>query len=105
MKQAEVRFYAELNDFLPPGRRGRARPYTFEVSGCDGQGSAQAGVPVPPWCGRFLPRALALFREVQKARVPGLVWKSLLPRFQRVPSSESQIGRKIFMRVCSNSRT
>ncbi len=79
--------------------------YSFEVSGCDGQGSAQAGVPVPPWCGRFWPRALALFHRVQKAKVPGLALKSLLASFQRVPSSQSQIGRKIFMRVCSNSRT
>jgi len=33
MKQAEVRFYSELNDFVAPWRRGRATAYTFEVSG------------------------------------------------------------------------
>jgi len=33
MKQAEVRFYSELNDFVAPWRRGRATAYTFDVSG------------------------------------------------------------------------
>jgi len=32
-KQVDVRFYAELNEFLAPWRRGGATPYTFEVSG------------------------------------------------------------------------
>ncbi len=29
MKQASVRFYGELNDFLPPERRGKVFPYPF----------------------------------------------------------------------------
>jgi uncharacterized protein len=33
MKAAEVRFYAELNDFLVPWRRGRTTGYGFETSG------------------------------------------------------------------------
>lgn len=33
MKQAAVRFYAELNDFLAPWRRRRTTSYGFEVSG------------------------------------------------------------------------
>jgi hypothetical protein len=33
MKWAEVRFYAELNDFLPPWRRSRTTSYGFDVSG------------------------------------------------------------------------
>jgi len=33
MKRAEVRFYAELNEFLAPWRRGRATAYEFDVSG------------------------------------------------------------------------
>ncbi len=32
MKQAELRFYAELNDFLPPDRRFASIPYGFFVS-------------------------------------------------------------------------
>jgi uncharacterized protein with PIN domain len=32
-KQATVRFYAELNDFLAPWRRGGTTSYAFEVSG------------------------------------------------------------------------
>lgn len=33
MKWAEVRFYAELNDFLEPWRRSRTTSYGFDVSG------------------------------------------------------------------------
>ncbi len=33
MKEAHVRFYAELNDFLPPESRMRDTIYSFEVSG------------------------------------------------------------------------
>jgi len=33
MKQAEVRFYSELNEFLAPWRRGRTTAYSFDVSG------------------------------------------------------------------------
>jgi uncharacterized protein len=33
VRGAEVRFYAELNDFLEPWRRGRTLRYSFEVSG------------------------------------------------------------------------
>jgi uncharacterized protein with PIN domain len=33
MKQAEIRFYAELNDFLAPWRRSRTTSYGFDVSG------------------------------------------------------------------------
>lgn len=33
MKRADVRFYAELNDFLPPENRARTITYSFEVSG------------------------------------------------------------------------
>ncbi len=32
MQRAFLRFYAELNDFLPPGRRGREIEYCFYVS-------------------------------------------------------------------------
>ncbi len=45
MKQAEVRFYAELNDFLPPGRRGRMTAYSFEVSGSVKDMIEALGVP------------------------------------------------------------
>jgi uncharacterized protein len=33
VKSADVRFYAELNDFLAPWRRGRTSRYDFDVSG------------------------------------------------------------------------
>lgn len=33
MKQAFVRFYAQLNDFLPPEKRMRTTAYLFDVSG------------------------------------------------------------------------
>jgi len=33
MKWADVRFYAELNDFLAPSRRGQTTSYGFDVSG------------------------------------------------------------------------
>lgn len=33
MKQAEIRFYAELNDFLAPERRSRTTSCSFDVSG------------------------------------------------------------------------
>ncbi len=45
MKQAEVRFYAELNDFLPPHRRGRMTAYAFEVSGSVKDMIEALGVP------------------------------------------------------------
>ncbi len=45
MKQAEVRFYAELNDFVAAERRGRASPYSFEVSGAVKDMIEALGVP------------------------------------------------------------
>jgi len=33
MKRTEVRFYAELNDFVAPWRRARATSYSFDVGG------------------------------------------------------------------------
>ncbi|MGA2482919.1 MAG: Mut7-C RNAse domain-containing protein [Candidatus Acidiferrales bacterium] len=45
MKRADVRFYAELNDFLPPGRRRRTTWYAFEVSGSVKDMIEALGVP------------------------------------------------------------
>lgn len=45
MKQAYFRFYAELNDFLPPELRQRPIPYTFEVSGSVKDAIEALGVP------------------------------------------------------------
>ncbi|MBZ5541837.1 MAG: Mut7-C ubiquitin/RNAse domain-containing protein [Acidobacteriia bacterium] len=45
MKQAYVRFYAELNDFLPPVRRRRATAYSFVVSGSVKDMIEALGVP------------------------------------------------------------
>jgi uncharacterized protein with PIN domain len=45
MKQADVRFYAEFNDFLPPWRRGRMTAYAFEVSGSVKDMIEALGVP------------------------------------------------------------
>lgn len=45
MKQAAFRFYAELNDFLPPHRRFAAFPYLFEVSGSVKDVIEASGVP------------------------------------------------------------
>jgi uncharacterized protein with PIN domain len=45
MKRADIRFYAELNDFLPPWRRGRATSYAFEVSGSVKDMIEALGVP------------------------------------------------------------
>jgi len=44
-KQVDVRFYAELNDFLAPWRRGGATSYTFEVSGSIKDMIETLGVP------------------------------------------------------------
>ena len=44
-KQVDVRFYAELNDFLASWRRGRATPYIFEVSGSIKDMIETLGVP------------------------------------------------------------
>jgi uncharacterized protein with PIN domain len=45
VKQIYVRFYAGLNSFLPPWRRGHATPYTFEVSGSVKDMVEALGVP------------------------------------------------------------
>jgi hypothetical protein len=45
MKQAYVRFYAELNDLLPLWRRGRTTAYAFEVSGSVKDVIEALGVP------------------------------------------------------------
>jgi len=45
MKQAHVRFYAELNDFLPPWRRRQTTAYPFEVSGSVKDMIEALGVP------------------------------------------------------------
>jgi len=44
-KQVDVRFYAELNEFLALWRRGGATPYTFEVSGSVKDMIETLGVP------------------------------------------------------------
>jgi uncharacterized protein with PIN domain len=44
-KEVDVRFYAELNDFLAPWRRGGATPYAFEVSGSVKDMIETLGVP------------------------------------------------------------
>ena len=44
-KQVDVRFYAELNDFLAPWRRGGATSYAFEVSGSIKDMIETLGVP------------------------------------------------------------
>ena len=44
-KEIDVRFYAELNDFLAPWRRGGATSYTFEVSGSIKDMIEALGVP------------------------------------------------------------
>jgi uncharacterized protein len=45
MKQASVRFYSGLNDFLPPESRGQAVSYSFEVSGSVKDMIEALGVP------------------------------------------------------------
>lgn len=45
MKQAHVRFYAELNDFLLPPKRMQMMPYTFDVSGSVKDVIESFGVP------------------------------------------------------------
>ena len=45
MKRAYVRFYAELNDFLPPSRRRQATRYGFVVSGSVKDMIESVGVP------------------------------------------------------------
>ena len=45
MKQALVRFYAQLNDFLPPGKRMRDTAYLFAVSGSVKDMIESLGVP------------------------------------------------------------
>ncbi len=45
MKQACIRFYAELNDFLQPERRGRMTAYSFDVSGSVKDMIEALGVP------------------------------------------------------------
>ena len=45
MKQIYVRFYAGLNSFLSPSRRGHATPYPFEVSGSVKDMVEALGVP------------------------------------------------------------
>lgn len=45
MKQAYVRFHAELNDFLPPRRRLQTTTYTFDVSGSVKDMIESIGVP------------------------------------------------------------
>lgn len=45
MKRAYVRFYAELNDFLPPARKGQEFGYAFDVSGSVKDMIESLGVP------------------------------------------------------------
>jgi uncharacterized protein with PIN domain len=45
MQQAHFRFYAELNDFLPTGRRQRTFVYSFELSGSVKDMIESLGVP------------------------------------------------------------
>jgi len=45
MKHARVRFYGDLNDFLPPEKRGVAVDYFFEVSGSVKDMIETLGVP------------------------------------------------------------
>ena len=45
MKQAGVRFYAQLNDFLPPEKRARTITYSFDVSGSVKDMIESLGVP------------------------------------------------------------
>jgi uncharacterized protein with PIN domain len=45
MKQADVRFYSELNDFLAPWRRSRTTSYGFDVSGSVKDLIESLGVP------------------------------------------------------------
>jgi uncharacterized protein with PIN domain len=45
MKQAEIRFYGGLNDFLPPERRNRTSTYAFDVSGSVKDMIEALGVP------------------------------------------------------------
>jgi uncharacterized protein with PIN domain len=45
MKQAFVRFYAQLNDFLPPEKKMRTTAYRFEVSGSVKDMIESLGVP------------------------------------------------------------
>lgn len=45
MKHANIRFYAELNDFLPPERRNRTTSYAFTVSGSVKDMIEALGVP------------------------------------------------------------
>jgi uncharacterized protein len=45
MKQADIRFYSELNDFLAPWRRTRTTSYGFDVSGSVKDLIESLGVP------------------------------------------------------------
>ena len=45
MKQAHFRFYAELNDFLPPEKKGQACAWSFDVSGSVKDMMESLGVP------------------------------------------------------------
>ncbi len=45
MKQIRIRFYAQLNDFLPPEGRRQAIPYDFDVSGSIKDAIEAMGVP------------------------------------------------------------
>jgi len=45
MKQACIRFYAQLNDFLPPERRMQTITYSFDVSGSVKDTIEAMGVP------------------------------------------------------------
>ena len=47
MSQASLRFYAELNDFLPPNQRQRPLPYEFEVNPAVKDAIEAVGVPHP----------------------------------------------------------
>jgi uncharacterized protein with PIN domain len=46
-KQVSFRFYAELNDFLPPARRGVAFPHRFDIPAAVKDLIEAAGVPHP----------------------------------------------------------
>jgi uncharacterized protein with PIN domain len=45
MKHADIRFYSELNDFLPPWRRSRTTSYDFDLSGSVKDVIESVGVP------------------------------------------------------------
>ena len=45
MKRADVRFYAQLNDFLPPEKRAQTITCSFDVSGSVKDMIESLGVP------------------------------------------------------------